>query len=65
MEGKITLSPTEISLEDNDTVRRASDGVSRKRYLKTSNIKRRTYFIDFNLLKEPLRSPLQRLETGT
>lgn len=30
MEGKITLSPTEISLEDNDTVRRASDGVSRK-----------------------------------
>ena len=32
MEGKIILSTTQISLEDNKTMRLASDSVSRKRY---------------------------------
>ena len=32
MDGKILLSTTQISLEDNKTMRLASDGVSRKRY---------------------------------
>ena len=32
MDGKLMLSTTQISLEDNKTVRLASDGISRQRY---------------------------------
>ena len=41
MEGKITLSPNQISLEDNSTMQVTNDGISRHRYLQVNNAARR------------------------